>query len=111
MSNKIIPASATAHFLTQSVQRQTPLFNLGAVVATPGALDLLNRQGINATPFLARHQYGDFGNLGTADIDENVASIANGWRILSAYDIGDERVWIITEADRSVTTLLLPSEY
>jgi len=103
--------SATVYILTKAVQRKTPLFSLGAVVATPGALDLLDRAGINATPFLARHQYGDFGVLDTDDIRENQLSIERGSRILSAYEINDERIWIITEADRSVTTMLLPREY
>jgi hypothetical protein len=105
--------SATVYILTKTVQRKTPLFSLGAVVATPGALDLLDRAGINATPFLARHQYGDFGTLCADDIRENQLAIARGSRILSAYEIGDdgERLWIITEACRSVTTLLLPREY
>jgi hypothetical protein len=103
--------SATVYVLTKTVQRKSPLFPLGAVVATPGALDLLDRNGINATPFLARHQYGDFGSLEAADVRENLLSIENGFRVMSAYEIVGERLWIITEADRSVTTLLLPSEY
>ena len=103
--------SATVYILTKAVQRKTPLFSLGAVVATPGALDLLDRAGINATPFLARHQYGDFGTLDADDIRENQLSIERGSRILSAYEINGERIWIITEADRSVTTMLLPREY
>lgn len=87
------------------------LFPLGAVVATPGALDLLDRNGINATTYLTRHQRGDFGTVCPSDVQENLFAADHGSRILSAYDIGKERLWIITEADRSVTTLLLPSEY
>lgn len=89
----------------------TPLFSLGAVVATFGALDLLDRAGINATTFLDRHQCGDFGTLALHDIQENRFAVNRRLRIFSAYDIGKERLWLITEADRSVTTLLLPSEY
>jgi hypothetical protein len=89
----------------------TLLFPLGAVVATPGALDLLDRAGINATQYLTRHQRGDFGTLSQQDIEENRFAINRRLRIFSAYDIGRERLWIITEADRSVTTILLPSEY
>jgi len=103
--------SATVYLLTKTVQRKSPLFRLGAVVATPGALDLLDRAGINVTPFLVRHQCGDFGTLSADDIRENLLSIERGSRILSAYEIGSERIWIITEADRSSTTMLLPSEY
>lgn len=90
---------------------EKPLFGLGLVVATHGALDLLDRTGINATIYLTRHQTGDFGNLSPPDQHENHVAITYGSRILSAYDVGRERLWIITEADRSSTTLLLPSEY
>ena len=89
----------------------TPLFQLGAVVATPGALDLLDRAGVNATTYLTRHQTGDFGMLSPPDLHENQVAITYGGRILSAYDVGPDRLWVITEADRSSTTLLLPSEY
>lgn len=88
-----------------------PLFGLGLVVATPGALNLLDRAGINATAYLARHQTGDFGTLSPPDLHENHVAITYGSRILSAYDVGRERLWVITEADGSVTTILLPSEY
>jgi hypothetical protein len=88
-----------------------PLFQLGAVIATLSALDLLDRAGINATAYLTRHQTGDFGTLSPPDLQENHAAITYGSRILSAYDVGRERLWVITEADRSSTTLLLPSEY
>lgn len=94
-----------------STRSKPPLFPLGTMVATPGALDLLDRHGINAASYLARHQSGDFGTICAGDTAENMAAIKFGSRILSAYDVGRERLWIITEADRSVTTLLLPSEY
>lgn len=87
------------------------LFKLGMIVATPGALDLLDRHGINATTYLTRHQQGDFGTICAADAKENLLAIKHGLRILSSYDVAKERLWIITEADRSSTTLLLPSEY
>lgn len=89
----------------------TQLFPLGAVVATPGALDLLDRNGINATTYLTLHQCGDFGTICQADVKENMTAIKFRLRVLSAYDVGTEKLWIITEADRSSTTLLLPSEY
>jgi len=89
----------------------TPLFPLGALVATPGALDLLDRAGINATTYLERHAHGDFGTLSPTDVEENRFAISRRLRIFSAYNIGKERLWIITEADRSATTLLLPVEY
>ena len=88
-----------------------PLFKLGMLLATPGALDLLDRHGINATTYLTRHQQGDFGIICAADAKENLFAIEHGLRILSSHDVSEERLWIITEADRSSTTLLLPSEY
>lgn len=89
----------------------TVLFQLGIVGATPGALDLLDRTGTNAALFLDRHQRGDFGTVGTEDAQANSDAIQDGNRILSSYTIVGERLWIITEADRSSTTLLLPEDY
>jgi hypothetical protein len=92
--------------------RSVPLFPLGRMVATPGALALLDYAGVNASTLLVQHQNGDFGDLDEADRVANANAIRNHTRILSAYVLArGERIWIITEADRSVTTLLLPSEY
>ena len=92
--------------------RRFNLFFLGQVVATPGALDLLDRTGTNASDLLHRHQSGDWGGVPDEDAAENLRSIEAGCRILSSYLLNDaERIWIITEADRSATTLLLPDEY
>jgi hypothetical protein len=60
---------------------------------------------------LDRHQRGDFGTVGAEDTQANEDAIVHGSRILSSYLVGGERLWIITEADRSSTTLLLPEEY
>jgi hypothetical protein len=90
---------------------KTICFPLGQIVATPSALALLDRGAINAADLLQRHQSGDWGNVPPEDAAENENSVVNGWRILSSYSIGEERIWIITESDRSVTTLLLPEEY
>jgi hypothetical protein len=89
------------------------LFNLGRLVATPGALALLKKAGKNPAPLLKRHQSGDWGEVPLEDARENELSVIQGFRIISSYPVGeaDERVWIITEADRSSTCLLLPSEY
>jgi len=88
------------------------LFALGQVVATPGALDLLDRTATNGFDLLQRHQNGDWGSVPPEDAEENRRSVEAGNRILSSYMLdGAERIWIITEADRSVTTLLLPEEY
>ena len=89
-----------------------PLFPLGQVVATPGALAVLDQAAVNAAELLQRHLFGDWGNVPIEDAEENIRSVGSGWRILSSYQVGeDDRIWIITEADRSVTTLLLPDEY
>ena len=90
-----------------------PLFSLGRLVATPGALTLLAGVGENPSGLLARHQVGDWGEVPPDDARENELSVLHGFRILSSYQVGgvDQRVWIITEADRSSTCILLPEEY
>lgn len=88
-----------------------PLFSLGQIVATPALLRHFDQHRIDARHYLKRHVTGDFGDLDEEDKAENGLSIERGFRILSAYTIAGERIWIITEADRSVTTLLFPSEY
>ncbi len=88
------------------------LFPLGQIVATTGALEVLEYAAINAADLIRRHQSGDWGNVPPSDAEENMRSVENGWRILSSYPMNDDlNLWIITEADRSVTTLLLPEEY
>ena len=85
---------------------------LGRVVATPGALRVLSEEGEEPLRYLLRHASGDWGDLDAHDRRENQRSLKNGWRIVSSYSLGDGlKVWIITEADRSYTTILLPSEY
>ena len=101
---------------TQSTNEQPsspePLFSLGQVVATPGALEILKIAKQDPLSLLSRHVTGDWGDLGEEDQQENELSVKLGFRILSAYTINTgARVWIITEADRSSTTILLPSEY
>ena len=103
--------NANSLYQTSPSADAKPLFSLGLVVATPGALELLDRAGINAFAYLTRHQTGDFGTLLPPDLHENHLAISYGNRIIYAYNGGRERLWIITEADRSSTTLLLPSEY
>lgn len=89
----------------------TPRFPLGDVVATPGALALMKRHGANARDFLSRHQKGDWGDVEQEDTTMNDNAVNNGERTFSAYALGNERIWIITERDRSVTTILLPEDY
>ncbi len=87
-------------------------FLLGQLVATPGALQALQDAGQNALEFLSRHVRGDWGDLDAEDKKENDFSVSRHLRILSAYTLTTGvKIWLITEADRSATTLLLPEEY
>ena len=82
---------------------------LGRVFITPGAQDLLQAAGQRPAVFLHRHQTGDYGDLDAEDLAANRQAVRDGARLLSAYTVGQGRIWIITEADRA--TLLLPEEY
>ena len=100
------------------MQQAKPQFRLGQVVATPGALDAFQRTGQSPTIFLQRHAAGDWGDLCDEDKRANDAAIAHEGdperhaRVLSAYRLKDQtKIWIISEHDRSATTILLPSEY
>lgn len=88
-------------------------FPPGEVVATPGALRVLTAANLAPTEFLFRHLTGDWGDLGPEDQEANDRAVAEGNRILSSYQMpeGEARLWILTEWDRSVTTLLTPDEY
>jgi len=94
------------------MQSTKALFLLGQIVATPGALEALTRAKQSPHDFLNRHGTGDWGELGNEDKTENEYSLQHGFRILSSYTTAaGEKLWVITEADRSVTTLLLPEDY
>lgn len=85
-------------------------FPLGRLMITSNAQHLLNQ--IDISRCLIRHMHGDWGELGTADKAENDFALKEGFRLLSAYhDRNKIKFWIITEADRSVTTVLLPDDY
>ncbi|WP_414449801.1 hypothetical protein AB4851_28730 [Burkholderia sp. 22PA0099] len=87
-------------------------FPLGKTVITPAALALLEQVELSPTELLSRHLHGDWGELDVADIAQNELALLTGKRLLSSYVIpGGGAVWIITEADRSVTTILLPEDY
>lgn len=91
---------------------QFSLFQPGQLVATPEALQAF--QDANQTPaeFLARHLKGDWEDLEDADKQENELSLKKGFRLLSTYRLTTgTKIWVITEADRSATTILLPDEY
>ena len=108
--------------------RREQLFLLGRIVATPGALELLRRTATNPEVLLMRHVTGDWGDIGAEDARENDLSLQAGFRLMSVYQLplvatavadGNQPnatavrhpIWLITEADRSATTLLLPEEY
>lgn len=85
-------------------------FQLGQIVATPNALNYLSQDDIRSG--IIRHQAGDWGNLDAADRKENDLALERGTRLLSAYRASNGVIfWIITEADRSSTTVLLPEDY
>jgi hypothetical protein len=86
--------------------------SLGTVVATPGALAALEEARESSLGFLMRHASRDWGEVPPEDWEENEFSIEKELRVLSAYTLrSGQKIWIITEADRSVTTILLPDEY
>jgi hypothetical protein len=89
------------------------LFPLGQVVTTLGALDALETEGIQPAVLLGRHEMGDWGDVEKADWKANDDAVKTGGRLLSAYTLPQTQtnIWIITESDRSATTLLLPNEY
>ena len=85
-------------------------FPLGGIVITPGAAEKLSEKDVLSA--LAKHQCGEWGNLSDPDKEENELSLREGFRLLSAYESdGGIKFWLITEADRSLTTILLPEEY
>ncbi len=87
-------------------------FPLGQIVATRGVLDALLVTGGLPDTFLARHAVGDWGDVSDEDRRENDLALVQDLRILSAYTLSDgTKIWIITEADRSSTCVLLPDEY
>ena len=89
-----------------------PLFPLGQVVATPHALDVLRDHGVTPLELLQRHVVGDWGELCAEDVQANREALQEGDRLFSSYPVADGvKVWVITEADRSATTLLLPVDY
>jgi hypothetical protein len=90
-------------------QKMKGKFELGQVVATPGALETFGIEDLLIS--LARHSKGDWGDMDKEDKAENDLSLKKGFRLFSAYEIRGKKLWIITEWDRSVTTFLLPEEY
>lgn len=91
---------------------KTVSFPLGRTLATPAALLMIERAGANPQDYLERHQSGDWGDLDADDKAANDYDVDHEGRLLSAYRLPDTtRIYVITEWDRSVTTVLLPEEY
>lgn len=89
-----------------------PLFECGALVFTAGIDELVRAGRIDPFHYFSRHVRGEWGDLCEEDMQANADALVNNFRLLSSYQIDPElKLWIITEADRSVTTLLLPEEY
>ena len=94
-----------------------PLFQLGQIVATPAALALLARHGVQPATLLHRHVHGDWGEMDKHDRAANDAALKDGSRIFSAYVMNTDKFWVITEAasddglSRVSTCILLPEEY
>ena len=87
-------------------------FGLGVLVATPAVLELLGEFEVAPSELLERHASGDWGDVPSEDARENEYSLKHGFRVLSSYPLpSGERIWVITEANRSSTCILLPSEY
>ena len=95
-----------------TVSRPRPRFPLGSLYATPGALQAMEAARQTPADFLTRHQAGDWGGVCLEDKQANDKAVERGERILSAYTLKTGvRIWLITEADRAATTVLLPDEY
>lgn len=110
MSNEIpdLPASP---LLMPTPHDDGPLFHLGRTVATPGALAQCTENNVSPALFLARHQHADWGDLVEADCTANEQALFEGGRLFSAYIVGNAKLYVITESDRSVTTILKCEEY
>jgi hypothetical protein len=95
-----------------STHHAGPRFGLGRIFATPAALGVIADARVSIIDLLTRHIRGDFGDLSESDRQQNELSIEAGLRILSSYALSSGQiVWVITEWDRSATTLLLPGDY
>jgi len=89
-----------------------PLFDLGQLVATLGALAALEKSGQSPMDFLSLHVTGDWGDIPEEDRKENQFSLEKGFRLMSSYKTtAQDVVWVITESSRSHTNVLLPDEY
>lgn len=111
-STSALPSAPTSAPCPVTDTPRLPRFALGQVLATPGALALLSERGVQGITLLQRHVNGDWGAICAADAASNEEALQYGSRLLSSYTLpGGGVIWIITEADRSATTLLMPREY
>ena len=105
----------SANLSTENDTRTTPSpvrFQLGRIFLTPGAIDALEESGESARTFINRHARLEQGELSDEDFRENLFSVSHQLRIFSAFKTAQGvKLWVISEADRSSTTILLPSEY
>ena len=93
-------------------KEKPPIFSLGDIRITKGAQAELPARAVTSATLLERHVTGNWSNLSASDIQANRAAVRDGGRIFSSYRIAPTvRIWIITEADRASTTILLPDEY
>lgn len=111
-----LPCTTFDHLRPDQICDEPPaLFSLGHVVATPAALALIEKHGASVPQLLNRHQTGDWQKLCQKDRDANWQAAFGDARVLSAFNIGNTdhpvKIWIITERDRSVTTILRPQDY
>lgn len=112
-----MPGTTLEHLRPDQICDEPPaLFSLGNVVATPAALAVIQKHGVSIQQLLTRHQTGDWQDeLCTYDRNANWRAAFSGERVLSAFNIGTAdqpvKIWIITEWDRSITTILLPEDY
>jgi len=93
-------------------ESSTAMSELGALVITQGADAMMRERRLDPFRFLARHMQGDWGDICDEDRGLNEQALIDGLRLMSVYKVAEDlKIWIITEADRSVTTILLPEEY
>lgn len=112
MVNPAASSSSAAGAACSPSPENRMLFSPGQVVTTPGALEAMAVNQCLPLNLLHKHLTGDWGEVPPEDADANREALQDGSRILSSYPLENgARIWIITEADRSVTTLLLPEEY
>jgi len=115
MNTQSTPASVQE--TDSPISSAIPIFQVGQIVATPGALALLNKYHIEPLDLLRRHQQGDWGNLDQHDRAANLTALKDGSRLLSSYEIAHQKLWVMTEAagedgvTRASTCILLPKEY